>query len=83
MDDSRVSTSQVPASWREKASRRLVEGFSTAEDILERGEFIDEEVIGEIELLESVDDVRLPEAPKEESVHLSKKIGDDNTSMSD
>ena len=61
----------------------LVEGFSTTEDILERGEFIDEEVIGEIELLESVDDVRLPEAPKEESVHLSKKIGDDNTSMSD
>ena len=53
---------------RERASRRLVEGFSTAEDILERGEFIDEEVIGEIELLESVDDVRLPEAPKEESV---------------
>ena len=52
----------------------MVEGFSTAEDILERGEFIDEEVIGEIELLESVDDVRLPEAPKEEAVpHFQPK----------
>ena len=52
----------------------MVEGFSTAEDILERGEFIDEEVIGEIELLESVDDVRLPEAPKEESEKIPLRI---------
>ena len=69
MDDSRVSTSQVPASWREELLDGLVEDFSTEEDILEREEFNDEGAIGEIELLESVDYVRLPEAHKEESVH--------------
>ena len=68
MDDSRVSTSQVPASWRGELLDGLVEDFSTAEDILDREEFNDEEAIGEIELFESVDYVQLPEAPKEESV---------------
>ena len=50
----------MEAWWREELLDGLVEDFSTTEDILEREEFNDEEAIGEIELIEIVEYLRLP-----------------------
>ena len=50
----------MEAWWREELLDGLVEDFSTEEDILEREEFNDEEAIGEIELIEFVEYLRLP-----------------------
>ena len=47
-------------------------GIDNTVDILERGEFDDEEALEEVIEVLGEDSVQFPEAPQESSVHLSK-----------